>query len=117
MRLLKDAERSFTERIVDDTRVLVESPQPLDSKLEELNKTAEMQEQKINFLVRLARRLRHDPNRLTKIKRVIDLREKALTYVVSMGRFLKAKEKKVTTLDQSPCAFATPPWSESTEKV
>lgn len=117
MRLLKDAERSFTERIVEDTHELVESPQPLDTKLEKLNLTAMEQEQKISFLVRLARRLRHDEARLSKIKRVIGLREKAASYVHAMGRFLKAREKKVTTLDQSPCAFATPPWNDSAEKV
>lgn len=117
MRLLKDAERSFTERIVEDIHELVESPQPLDTKLEKLNLTAKEQEHKINFLVRLARRLRHDETRLAKIKRVIGLREKAASYVQAMGRFLKAKEKKTITLDQSPCAFATPPWEETTERA
>lgn len=91
MRMLLNAERAFTEKVVKETDLLLQSDIPEEAKLAELNRQADHQEERINWLQRFFCRVRGSAKRLLRVQRLIELREKTLSYLMAMCRFVEAK--------------------------
>ena len=89
--MLLNAERAFTEKVVKETDLLLQSDMPDEAKLAELNRQADHQEERINWLQRFLRRIRGSSKRFTRAQRLIDLREKTLSYLMAMCRFIEAR--------------------------
>lgn len=113
MRLLLEAERSFTEGIVEETRLLLDSPRTQAEKLEHLKAEASRQHEKLITLQKMMWMAKHNPDRHTKLQRLVNVREKTLVYLEAMTRFLEAQERNGRTLNQAPRVFASPDWDEN----
>lgn len=93
MRMLLNAERAFTEKVVKETDLLLQSDLSEEEKLSELNRQIEHQEERINWLQRFLRRVRGNAERATQVRRLIELREKTLSFLLTMCRFVEARLK------------------------
>lgn len=101
MRMLLNAERAFTEKVVKDTDLLLQSDLTEEEKLSELNRQVEHQEERINWLQRFLRKVRGNAERTTQVRRLIELREKTLSYLLTLCRYVEAR------LKSSPAVPAT----------
>jgi hypothetical protein len=113
MRLLLEAERSFTEGIVEETRLLLKSRRTQAEKLAFLRAEASRQHEKLITLQKMMWLAKHNPDRHAKLQRLSNVREKTLVYLEAMTRFLEAKEKNGRTLNEPPQVFASPDWDEN----
>lgn len=116
MRLIKRAEQSLIESLVEETRLIVSDPklsvvQQVDLLQSRVTKHAD---RAVNL--RAARKNAADPERARKLDHLIAVREKAVAYLRATAKMLVHHKRYPNSMRQRPRMFEVPTWQRRHEQ-
>lgn len=115
MRLICNAERAFYGSLIREARGLTSARDlPTDEIMDGLQQMCSKQTSRLSKL-REARNRAHEPERIRRLNRLIEIRKRAVSYLVDTGQWVIDRKLRAYSLRQRPRLLAVPTWSRRYE--